>query len=438
MSAANENDASAQGLSIYDEMDPMLKLAELIYAYIDARQVAKVYLEQFRKKYNLTDKDLEVLNNSFKNDSKEDLKRLFDAKTQNKITDSEVTLVQDKFSLLSLPKNSADIEKDLKKTKEYSKQISDHNIGSIESINKGFGDAQSLIVHTIDDDFSGTEDEYDDECTWAITINHLKKRIAVVFRGSTVKGDWRADFSLNFTDMKLHGPKSTDPVIGKVHQGFHHYLYGDTKLGSDQRTICKAETILGELQALFIKHNDYKLYVTGHSLGAALSTLFSFRAAYDSGIPNKPVMNISYASPYVGNWEFRKHFQELEKEGKIRHIRVSNEDDVVPLAPNVGLHWGFPVLYKHVGLNIKLYSNQGYFRKSLLQISFPKPDSYVSGIYRAWDNNILGGITLTSASNHSCVEYRKRLEAAKTELCKIPSIEALYQDENITGGLFTS
>ncbi len=391
---------------------------------------------------------MEDLNNSFKNDSKEDMKRLFDAKSQNKISDSEVTLVQDKFSFLSLPKNSADIEKDLKKTKEYSKQISDHNIRSIESINKGwksipdsmilYRDTESLIVHKIDDDFSGTEDEYDDECTWAITINHLKKRIAVVFRGSTVKGDWRADFSLNFTDMKLHGPKSTDPVIGKVHQGFYHYLYGDTKLGSDQRTICKAETILGELQALFIKHNDYKLYVTGHSLGAALSTLFSFRAAYDSGIPIKPVMNISFASPYVGNWEFRKRFQELEKEGKIRHLRVSNEDDIVPLAPNVGLHWGFPVLYKHVGLNIKLYRNEGCFRKSFLQISFPKPGSYVSGISRAWDNNILGGITCRSPANHSCVEYRERLEAAKNELCNLPSIEALYQDENITGGLFTS
>lgn len=77
-------------------------------------------------------------------------------------------------------------------------------------------------------------------------------RITVVFRGSAIKNDWRTDLKILFTDMKLRGPGSNEPIIGKVHEGFNNYPYRDTKLGGDERKICKTENILGELQALVI------------------------------------------------------------------------------------------------------------------------------------------------------------------------------------------
>ena len=69
-----------------------------------------------------------------------------------------------------------------------------------------------------------------------------------------------------------------------------------------------------------------------------MSALFGFRAAHDTGIPIKPIVNISFASPYVGDSEFQQHFEALEKQGKIRHLRVTNKDNVVSLAPSISLH----------------------------------------------------------------------------------------------------
>jgi predicted lipase len=418
----------------------IITVAQLVYTFIEVRNVAKTSLKKFKEDYDLSDEAMEALTNSVKTDKEEETKGLFKEKTDNQISDAEIASAMDQFKVLFLPKNSTQVEEDIKKFKELSKSIQDEVITSIESINKLLDDskqhADSLILHMVDDEFAATEDKFDDEATWAITINHLKKRITVVFRGSSVPKDWLVDFRLVFTPMKLHGPESEGPVIGKVHKGFYCYLYGNTQLGIDQRTISKAETILGELQALFLKHSDYRLYVTGHSLGAALSTLFAFRAAYDIGIPIKPIVNISFASPYVGDSEFRQHFEELEKQGKIRHLRVTNEDDVVPLAPFVGLHWGLPILYKHVGLNLKLYRNKGMFRKSLLKVSYPQLDSWTNGMSRAWENRFFGGITPLCAAYHSCVQYRNRLEGAKDELDNLSDLESLYHDEKVTGSLF--
>lgn len=425
-------------------------MVELIYAFLDVRRLVKESLDQLRKKYNLTTEDIQDLNNSIQTDNEEILKQLLKAKCHNEIADSEAALMQEQLQLLLLPRSSADIEKDVKKSKEYRKKLCDLNIESIEGLSRRrkviqdsmilYRESEAMILHMVDnnDDVHVTTDKFGDEAIWAITINHKNKRITVVFRGSPADNEWRADFNIHFTDLKLHDLNSTDLVMGKVHEGLYKYLFnGTTMVGSDPRVTSKVETILGELQNLFSKHKDYKLYVTGHSIGAALSTLFAFRAAYDSIIPNKPVVNITFASPYVGNWEFRNHFRELERQGKIRHLRVSNQDDVVPLTPNFSLHKGSLVLYKHVGLHLKLFKDEGIFRKSFHNLSYPKPYDIPNSISRIWNNNVLWGLTFQSpANNHSCAEYRNRLRASVHELSLIPGIEALYHDENITGCLF--
>lgn len=38
---------------------------------------------------------------------------------------------------------------------------------------------------------------------------------------------------------------------------------------------------------------------------------------------------VSYASPYVGTQSFRKVFRQLELDGKLRHVRVSNTNDSI-------------------------------------------------------------------------------------------------------------
>jgi len=404
-----------------------------------------VYLQSFQEKYNLKDSDIATLGGAWKlqkefenkvehSQKLQDLRQLFN-RMSNEIADSEMMSAGEQFSLLSLPKTSADIEQDLKAHRARINADIQKNIGSAERINKeSNARPDTMVLYHIDDEFSGTEDENDDELTWAITLNKQKKRITVIFRGSTVKNDWKANVQIRFTDMKLHGEDSDEPTVGKVHQGFYKYLYGKTKLGQDGRDISKAEEILGKLHGLFADHKDYKLYVTGHSLGGA-STLFSYRAAFDTGLPIKPVMNVSFASPFVGDQKFQDHFQALERDGLIRHLRVSNDDDVVPLSPCFGTDGWTPVLYKHVGLNVQFYKKLTMFRKSLLRISYPKPGDFIKGVSNAWSNNLLVDITFRVVANHSCTEYRDRLEAAKAELDLLPSLETLYRESYYTGNL---
>lgn len=57
-------------------------------------------------------------------------------------------------------------------------------------------------------------------------------------------------------------------------------------------------------------YKDYKLYVVGHSLGGALSSMVAFKLAGSNKkwIP-KPVTCISFEGPMNGGVEFRDAFQ---------------------------------------------------------------------------------------------------------------------------------
>ena len=78
-----------------------------------------------------------------------------------------------------------------------------------------------------------------------------------------------------------------------------------------------------------------------------MSTLFAARAATFGQFGK--VTNVSFASPYCGDQGFRDHFYQLEQKNLIRHIRISNEEDVVPLIPFVAPNGIAPLeMYKHV------------------------------------------------------------------------------------------
>lgn len=59
------------------------------------------------------------------------------------------------------------------------------------------------------------------------------------------------------------------------------------------------------------------------------------KAKGDKSVENLPekITALTFASPVVGNHDYNKEFQALEKKGVLRHIRVSNEGDIVPTAP---------------------------------------------------------------------------------------------------------
>lgn len=176
-----------------------------------------------------------------------------------------------------------------------------------------------------------------------ITISELNKRITVVFRGSESKYDWYYDLSI--LKKQLWGDVY-------VHSGFYNQLHTNNVYDDLVKTI----------EELIKDHPDYQIYVTGHSLGAALSTLFGFELAHK--INEQKIVIVSFASPRVGNMSFRNEYDNKEN---LVHYRISNDRDIVTAAPMIDYH--------HAGVNISLtdkimetffnYNYNGWWKFSL-------------------------------------------------------------------------
>ena len=158
-----------------------------------------------------------------------------------------------------------------------------------------------------------------------ITISETNKRICVVFRGSESKSDWYYD--LMILKKKIMHDLYDDV---HVHSGFFRQLH-DTSV---------YEKIVEALKSLLEENPDYDIYITGHSLGGALSTLFGFELSHE--IDNQ-ISVISFASPRVGNQAFKDAF---DGKTNLEHYRVTNDHDIITGTPMV--------FFKHVGKNIAI------------------------------------------------------------------------------------
>jgi len=240
----------------------------------------------------------------------------------------------------------------------------------------------------LDDEFEAEMIEYDDEfksaglgseLVFATIINKTEKRITVVFRGSVTLKDWIVDLS---------GVKKTPEIIEEfsskdvdIHCGFAGYLFGE----SNEEGKTKFDQILYILKQACSSYKDYDIYITGHSLGGALTQLLAFALAGSSEAADlpKPINAISYASPRVGDSAFLKKYQELEKDGKLRHVRVSNQGDIVAVAPSLG--------YCQTGVNLHVRENKEMVR------------GYST------DRSILGQLNLKALDMHNLDVYHERL-----------------------------
>lgn len=193
-----------------------------------------------------------------------------------------------------------------------------------------------------------------------ITTNDDDKRICVVFRGSESKSDW-------YYDLQIRKRHIRDGIY--VHGGFYDQLYGND--------VCKK--LIDEMKQLVEANPDYQIYITGHSLGAALSTLFGFLLSHEV---DNAITVVSFASPRVGNMEWRKAF---EAKSNLTHYRIANNRDVVT---------AFPMYkYKHVGENIRLFEDT-----FAVFSNYSYNTWYDYSLFRCW-----------SISDHDCDLYYKRL-----------------------------
>ena len=142
------------------------------------------------------------------------------------------------------------------------------------------------------------------------------------------------------------------------------------------------------------------------------------------------IINVSFASPFVGDQTFRESFYEWEKTKRLKHLRVSNYEDVVPLIPICTYPGRNFHRYRHTGIHVKLYD------KSLLHpfhyhLSYPKEGSLAIALRNTLHSNIFNGLNI-NITNHLPTVYSRRLENAETDLKQL-NLQRLYSDSDLTG-----
>jgi len=166
---------------------------------------------------------------------------------------------------------------------------------------------------------------FDQNGTQAFCV--IEDRVATVaFRGT--EGDESSDWITDFTISKIRHQR------GKVHAGF----YSATMM------------IAGEIMGWAIREGVDKWNVTGHSLGAALATLFAEHLGTDR------VLGVYlFGAPRVGTGAFVRWYNEHLGD---RTVRIVNNNDVVAHAPP--LFFG----YRHVGNTLWHFDEQGKMHDS--------------------------------------------------------------------------
>ena len=114
----------------------------------------------------------------------------------------------------------------------------------------------------------------------------------------------------------------------------------------------------------------------------------------------KPIVAISYASPRVGDKGYLAKFKQLEKKGMLRHIRVSNEGDIVAVSPSAGFY--------QTGLNLHVAPGKQ------VEIGYCK------------DRSIWSQLNVSALANHGLPTYHKRLFIHRNSADINSSVEELY------------
>ena len=127
------------------------------------------------------------------------------------------------------------------------------------------------------------------------------------------------------------------------------------------------------------QNKSIELIVTGHSLGAATATLYSYFCA---NLKNKicKILSLNYlcgsfnlitwGSPRVGTTPFKTSFERFINNGTIKHIRAKSDGDIITEIPgkSTGLMNPGGDKYSHIGIplqcnsTIKLSNNTNYTR----------------------------------------------------------------------------
>ncbi|QOY35624.1 lipase family protein [Anaerobacillus isosaccharinicus] len=164
--------------------------------------------------------------------------------------------------------------------------------------------------------------------------------VVIAFRGTDSEPDWIADAEA-FQEIFPYSEE-----CGFVHHGF----------------LSIYKSCRDEIFKTYERIPSYKrLYITGHSLGAALATLHAFDVAVNGHFHKITMYN--YGSPRVGNPEFASRYSRTVRDS----IRFVNSSDIIPMLPPQKIHCPFTKKYwnyQHVPKQVKFSIQAGSIQKN--------------------------------------------------------------------------
>jgi hypothetical protein len=185
----------------------------------------------------------------------------------------------------------------------------------------------------------------------------------LAFRGTEVT---------KFKDVRIDVLASKKSVLdGKVHSGFR----------------IAYESVANDIEEEILKIGDIPLYITGHSLGAALATIATQRLEHNPRIREKIAACYTFGSPRVGNSEYDIEF-------KSPIYRVVNTTDIVTVIPLLAMG------YIHIGDVRYLGAREGEFQRGMPVLR--RLFLFLVAIFKLMSPVV---------NDHGIVHYRKKLEA---------------------------
>lgn len=246
--------------------------------------------------------------------------------------------------------------------------------------------------------------DWDTQAMWVETSNI----IIIAFRGTQPKV--LTDFATDGMLIKTRFAKSQDPIVdyGNVHAGFKWAL----------------DSLWPQIQSRLLenKNSNAQVFLTGHSLGAALATLAAARILTGHTFDN-PDMSTSvrkrlrglytYGSPRVGDNQFVN--ATLVARAAVNGTviaRFRNRNDAVTRVPIINYYHAEPAYYMDQGTDgrARLYTNNGDDDVTAMRCN----DDWWSGIattnFSHSDSKSLFQDKTTSISDHGTKYYLQKLE----------------------------
>ena len=178
-------------------------------------------------------------------------------------------------------------------------------------------------------------------------VTHNDHFVVVSMRGTEIDNFWGA-----FDDWlrNLEFGPVPDESGGLVHEGFRKDI---AEIWNDKNGVQGLKSYLQSLLA----SGKHTLWITGHSLGAALATLAAERAVRDAGFDVRGVY--TYGSPRVGDNQFKQNYEARGLNAKTYRI-LHGVDIAQRLFPGAA--------YRHVG-QLKFIDADGQLRRDVAEDS---------------------------------------------------------------------